>query len=76
MNFVKWLNGRASKRGIRRSEVRSSWGLRKKANLRLFSFKEREKQSERQRERQEGKEISGEHDSISENLRIFNCLIA
>ena len=52
MNFVMWLSGRASKRGIRRSEVRSSWGLRKKANLRLFSFKEREKQSERQRERQ------------------------
>ena len=39
-----------------------------KANLNLFSFRERHTE----RETGEENKISGEHDNISENLRVFN----
>ena len=48
----------------------------KEANINLLSIREREKKSERrgEREREKEREISGEHDNISESLRIFSCL--
>ena len=46
---------------------------RGKKNINLLSFREREREKERETGRQTEKEreISGEHDNISENLRIF-----
>ena len=46
---------------------------RGKKNINSLSFRETEKKSERrgEREREKEREISGEHDNISENLRIF-----
>ena len=45
-----------------------------KANLLCFLLKRERNRARDRKETEEEKEISGEHDNISANLRIFNCL--
>ena len=52
-------------------DIRKRLEVTKNARFSYFQSAEREREREREREKQIEREISGEHDNISKNLRIL-----